>query len=310
MRVVLKNKGNQVAASNANKTGHGGGFTLIELLVVIAIIAILAAILLPVLARAKLKATEANCLSNQKQIGTSWLMYADDNKENLLESYYTSGPNLNQCIWFQQPGFEDGGGFWGMNAGFTTTSQGAAMTNVLDCLQNDNLLGPYAANPQVFHCPGDVRFNRPIGNGWAYDSYAVPENVESAGSSDNNSFSAIAAIKKPASCIIMVEQADPRGYNKGTFAIDTTRTSAGLEDVFSMYHGNVGTFAFADGHAEAHTWHNPYIIFDGKYSVNQGPSLGYEYNTCPFTASQCEGVAGPLNDIGWIIQNFESPTDL
>jgi len=78
------------------------GFTLIELLVVIAIIAILAAILFPVFARAREKARQTSCLSNQKQIALGLIMYASDYDENLPGYYYcaVSGQDWPLFMWF------------------------------------------------------------------------------------------------------------------------------------------------------------------------------------------------------------------
>lgn len=106
------------------------GFTLIELLVVIAIIAILAAILFPVFARAREKARQSSCQSNEKQLALAILMYAQDYDERLAGHCDNGGP---------------------------------ALGGIQDCWIGDSVIQPYVKNTQIRTCPS---FDRDPGYGW------------------------------------------------------------------------------------------------------------------------------------------------
>jgi len=246
-------------------------FTLIELLVVIAIIAILAAMLLPALARAKLKATQANCLSNERQLATAFNMYVTDNSDRLLQ---LSPPS----------GFKNAGGYWAVENGASgdwNQSQTLALQDVQGCMKTNSLLGPYIGNSDCNHCPGDVRFKNPVGSGnttsWAWDSYAVTSNVTT--NKQNSFYFKLSAIKRVSDCFIFAEQEDSRGYNNGAFDVSGTVTPTGnfpWEDLFATYHGDVGTFAFADGHAESYKWLDSNIRAVGKLA-NMPNTMAYAY---------------------------------
>jgi prepilin-type N-terminal cleavage/methylation domain-containing protein/prepilin-type processing-associated H-X9-DG protein len=218
-------------------------FTLIELLVVIAIIAILASMLLPALAKAKTKATGSACLNNQKQIILAWTLYADDHNDRIQA---TRQQDNGQAEMYA-------GGFW--RGPIPNLTPGISIDQALQRVYNglsNSPLTKYLSYPS-YHCPGDLRTKRlRPGQGWAYDSYSKADPMYGLGWENLESFKTLASIIEPSQAMVFIEEADPRNYNNGTWVINVN--SPGWVDPFAIFHGNVSTFAFADGHAELHRW--------------------------------------------------------
>ncbi|MGO8699838.1 MAG: type II secretion system protein [Limisphaerales bacterium] len=279
------------ARANRLSPGTSHGFTLIELLVVIAIIAILASMLLPALVKSQQQATMTACLSNMKQLGYGWVMYADDCNDLLLNLSTYFSPNVSTtpygCPWRvdlyndqQQP------------APDKTTEQGwisgiqHGYVQPLPAISGS--LYHYAPNADIMHCPGDrhnsQKFTPGSGGPFCYDSYSgsVGLNGEGHGST---TLSKKNQVQHPSARFIWIEATDARGENVGSWEMTISgdvangfkgSAFADADDAPAAFHGdNTAVFNFCDGHAEPHRWQNYQTIqfaLNNNGTANPPPS--------------------------------------
>jgi prepilin-type N-terminal cleavage/methylation domain-containing protein/prepilin-type processing-associated H-X9-DG protein len=235
--------------AHRNCSGHGwlrgaSAFTLIELLVVIAVIAILAALLLPVLAQAKGRAHAIACMSNIKQLSLAWFLYADENDDRLVNNHGKPETSAKRNTWANN-----------------VLDWSASDDNVNPIYLTASLLGPYTGpSAPVFKCPSDrsvsaagprnrsVAMNAMVGDPGLLTNVFNPAYVQFFKSSD---------ITTPADIFVFLDE-NPRTINDGFFVNRLADYEWG--NLPGSSHHNSANLSFADGHTEIHRWLAPSTI--------------------------------------------------
>ncbi|HEX9048665.1 MAG TPA: prepilin-type N-terminal cleavage/methylation domain-containing protein [Verrucomicrobiae bacterium] len=234
-----------------------GAFTLIELLVVIAIIAILAAMLLPVLGKAKLRTQAVYCMNDCRQMQMGWLMFAHDNNDQVM-------PVVN------------GGGGNSWVAGWLDWKTSPDNTNTLN-LTDDSiaLIAQYLAKSKApFKCPADKFLSaQQAAMRWTQRCRSLSANAwmgSPALASQGNNFgycyqycSKVSDLRVPGpvDTFVFVDE-HPDSINDGAFF--PPKGINQFVDIPATYHNFACGFSFADGHTEIHKWRG--VLKGGRFA--------------------------------------------
>jgi prepilin-type N-terminal cleavage/methylation domain-containing protein/prepilin-type processing-associated H-X9-DG protein len=241
-------------------------FTLLELLVAIAIIAILAALLLPVLSKAKARAKAIQCQGNLTQLQLAWQMYVNDHDDFIPGNnwWQEAGSNgMARCSLNWMTGWED-----------ATLADNPDNTNT-DLFLNPqwSSLGEYVKSAAIYHCPASSIMVREGGglfplartvsmNGWmGYTNRPLDTTFQFIRkTTDLGKLSASDAF-------VFIDERDD-SVDDGFFGVSMDNTIIPrMVEIPANYHGGGGPVTFADGHVEYHRWLSPDTQFPQQSGV-------------------------------------------